>query len=73
MLLAGDISFIRVTPLAAYGLLSGWIEAIDILLGLNPEIVVPGHGPIGDREVVDGTITMIGNVSVRLLVAAISQ
>jgi cyclase len=47
VLLAGDISFIGVTPLAAYGLLSGWIEAIDTLLELNPEIVVPGHGPIG--------------------------
>ena len=47
VLLAGDISFIGVTPLAVYGLLSGWIEALDTLLGLNPEIVVPGHGPIG--------------------------
>ena len=50
VLLAGDISFIGVTPLAAYGLLSGWIEAIDILLGLNPEIIVPGHGPIGGGQ-----------------------
>jgi cyclase len=47
VLLAGDISFIGVTPLAVYGLLSGWIEALDTLLGLNPKIVVPGHGPIG--------------------------
>ena len=47
VLLAGDISFIRVTPLAVHGLVSGWIEAIDELLALNPEVVVPGHGPIG--------------------------
>ena len=47
VLLAGDISFIGVTPLAVHGLLSGWIEAIDTLLVLNPEVIVPGHGAIG--------------------------
>lgn len=47
VLLAGDISFIGVTPLAVHGLLSGWIEAIDSLLALNPGIIVPGHGAIG--------------------------
>ena len=47
VLLAGDISFVGVTPLAVHGLLSGWIKAIDILLALNPEVVVPGHGAIG--------------------------
>jgi len=47
VLLAGDISFIGVTPLAVHGLLSGWIEAIDTLLALNPEVIVPGHGAIG--------------------------
>jgi len=51
VLLAGDISFIGVTPLAVHGLLSGWIEAIDTLLALNPEVIVPGHGAIGgERE-----------------------
>ena len=50
VLLAGDISFIGVTPLAVHGLLSGWIEAIDTLLGLNPAVVVPGHGPIGSSQ-----------------------
>jgi cyclase len=47
VLLAGDISFIGVTPLAVHGLISGWIEAIDTLLALNPRVIVPGHGPIG--------------------------
>jgi glyoxylase-like metal-dependent hydrolase (beta-lactamase superfamily II) len=47
VLLAGDISFIGVTPLAVHGLLSGWIEAIDTLLALNPAVIVPGHGAIG--------------------------
>jgi glyoxylase-like metal-dependent hydrolase (beta-lactamase superfamily II) len=47
VLLAGDISFIGVTPLAVHGLLSGWIEAIDTLLALNPKVIVPGHGTIG--------------------------
>ncbi|MFL5652682.1 MAG: MBL fold metallo-hydrolase [Ktedonobacteraceae bacterium] len=47
VLLAGDVSFIGVTPLAANGLISAWIEALDTLIGLKPEVVVPGHGPVG--------------------------
>lgn len=47
ILLAGDLSFIGVTPMTAHGLLSGWIYALDTLIGLNPAVVIPGHGHIG--------------------------
>jgi cyclase len=50
VLLAGDLSFIGVTPLAVHGLVSGWIAAIDALLALNPEVIVPGHGAIGSSH-----------------------
>src|SRR2546421_2944385 len=47
VLLAGDLCFIGVTPLAVHGLISGWLEALDTLIALEPAVVVPGHGPIG--------------------------
>ncbi|HEY7416025.1 MAG TPA: MBL fold metallo-hydrolase [Ktedonobacteraceae bacterium] len=49
VLLAGDLCFVSVTPLAVHGLLSGWIKALDALLALDPLIVVPGHGSIGGK------------------------
>lgn len=47
VLLAGDLSFIGVTPMAAHGLLSHWIRALDTLIALQPRVVVPGHGRVG--------------------------
>jgi cyclase len=49
VLLAGDLCFVGVTPLAVHGLLSGWIRALDALIALDPLIVVPGHGSIGEK------------------------
>lgn len=47
VLLTGDICFKGVVPLAVNGLISGWIEALDALIALDPTVVVPGHGGIG--------------------------
>lgn len=47
VLIAGDICFKGVVPLALNGLVSGWIEALDALSALQPAVVVPGHGPLG--------------------------
>ncbi len=49
-LVAGDLSFIGVTPLALNGLLSGWIDALTALLELQPRVVIPGHGPLGTAQ-----------------------
>lgn len=49
VLYAGDLLFIDAAPIAWAGPLSSWAEACDILIGLDPQIVVPGHGPITDR------------------------
>ena len=49
-LFTGDLCFFGVTPLAIQGLLSTWIGALDALIALQPEAVVPGHGPIGTVE-----------------------
>ncbi|MBI4882740.1 MAG: MBL fold metallo-hydrolase [Actinobacteria bacterium] len=45
----GDILFIGGTPIVWAGPLSNWIAACDVLLGLDVETVVPGHGPVTDK------------------------
>lgn len=45
----GDILFIGGTPIVWAGPLSNWIAACDLMLGMDVETVVPGHGPITDK------------------------
>ncbi|MFV0308649.1 MAG: MBL fold metallo-hydrolase [Desertimonas sp.] len=42
----GDILFIRGTPIVWAGPLSNWIAACDLMLGLDVDTIVPGHGPL---------------------------
>ena len=46
---AGDILFIGGTPSVWAGPLSNWIAACDLMLGVDVETVVPGHGPVTDK------------------------
>ena len=45
----GDILFIGGTPIVWAGPLSNWIAACDLMLGMDIETVVPGHGPVTDK------------------------
>lgn len=45
----GDILFIGGTPIVWAGPLSNWVAACDLMLGLDVEQVVPGHGPVTDK------------------------
>lgn len=45
----GDILFIGGTPIVWAGPLSNWIAACDLMLGMDVETVVPGHGPVTDK------------------------
>lgn len=47
---AGDILFVGGAPIVWAGPLSNWIDACDLLMGLDVDSVVPGHGPITDRS-----------------------
>jgi glyoxylase-like metal-dependent hydrolase (beta-lactamase superfamily II) len=51
----GDICFIGSTPIVWAGPVSNWVAACDRIIGLDPDVVVPGHGPVtevaGVREV----------------------
>ncbi|WP_331772848.1 MBL fold metallo-hydrolase (plasmid) [Embleya sp. NBC_00888] len=46
VLYAGDLLFIGGTPISWAGPISNWITACDRMLALEPERVVPGHGPV---------------------------
>jgi cyclase len=46
VLYAGDLLFVGGTPISWAGPISNWITACDRMIGLAPEIVVPGHGPV---------------------------
>jgi glyoxylase-like metal-dependent hydrolase (beta-lactamase superfamily II) len=45
----GDILFINGTPIVWAGPLANWIAACDLMLGMDVEVVVPGHGPVTDK------------------------
>lgn len=44
----GDILFIESTPLIWAGPISNWIAACDLILAMDVDTIVPGHGPITD-------------------------
>jgi glyoxylase-like metal-dependent hydrolase (beta-lactamase superfamily II) len=45
----GDILFIGGTPIVWAGPLSNWVAACDLMLDLDVDTVVPGHGPLTDN------------------------
>lgn len=47
---SGDILFIGGTPIVWAGPLSNWVAACDLMLGLDVDTVVPGHGPLTDTS-----------------------
>lgn len=60
----GDILFIGGTPIVWAGPLSNWIEACDLILGMDVETVVPGHGPVTDKSGVIDVRDYLGFVEV---------
>jgi glyoxylase-like metal-dependent hydrolase (beta-lactamase superfamily II) len=46
----GDILFIGGTPIVWAGPISNWIAACDLMLGMEVDLVVPGHGPVTDKS-----------------------
>lgn len=43
---AGDVVFCEVAPMGWEGTHEGWIAALDLIESLEPEAIVPGHGPV---------------------------
>lgn len=50
----GDVLFRLCTPIGWEGTQAQWVRALDTVIGLDPAVVVPGHGPLcgveGPRE-----------------------
>lgn len=54
VIFTGDILFIGGHPIMWAGPTSNWIRACDLILSLDVETIVPGHGPITDKKGVAG-------------------
>jgi len=50
ILYTGDIIFNDGTPISWAGPMSNWIKACDMILDMEVDIVVPGHGAITDKS-----------------------
>jgi glyoxylase-like metal-dependent hydrolase (beta-lactamase superfamily II) len=50
VLFSGDILFNQAHPIAWAGPVSNWVSACDLILDMDVEVIVPGHGPLGDKD-----------------------
>jgi glyoxylase-like metal-dependent hydrolase (beta-lactamase superfamily II) len=50
VIFTGDILFINGHPLIWTGPIGNWIKACQLIMDLDVETVVPGHGPITDKR-----------------------
>jgi len=54
VLFAGDVLFHECTPMAWAGSYAKFSSTLELIIGLNPTVIVPGHGPVcGVQEVRD--------------------
>jgi cyclase len=53
VLFTGDLVFHGGHPIVWAGPVQSWIDACDRMLALEPAVVVPGHGPLGDRACIE--------------------
>ncbi len=49
----GDLVFNGGHPIVWAGPVANWVAACDRLLALDADVVVPGHGPLGDRTCIE--------------------
>jgi glyoxylase-like metal-dependent hydrolase (beta-lactamase superfamily II) len=60
----GDVLFRLCTPIGWDGTFDAWIAALDAIVALAPEVIVPGHGPLcgveGPREMCDYLVYVRG-------------
>lgn len=43
---AGDVLFRQCTPVGWTGSYAKWLQCLDLMIQLDPETIVPGHGPL---------------------------
>jgi len=47
---AGDVLFRNCTPMGWTGSYAKWFETLDLITQLQPDVIVPGHGPVCGLE-----------------------
>jgi len=47
---AGDVLFRLCTPMGWTGTYEKWLKILDLIIALDPEVIVPGHGPLCGLE-----------------------
>jgi cyclase len=52
VLFAGDILFHGGHPIVWAGPVSNWVAACDRILGMDVDVIVPGHGPLADKQAI---------------------
>jgi cyclase len=52
VLFTGDILFNGAHPIAWAGPVSNWIAACDRILAMDVDVIVPGHGPLAQKDAV---------------------
>lgn len=50
VLFAGDVVFRACTPMGWIGSYAKWMSILDRIIALDPDVIVPGHGPICGLE-----------------------
>jgi glyoxylase-like metal-dependent hydrolase (beta-lactamase superfamily II) len=43
---AGDVVFRECTPMGWTGTFARWLQCLDRIIWLDPQVIVPGHGPV---------------------------
>ena len=46
VLFAGDVIFRECTPVGWTGTYARWLQSLDLVIWLDPAVIVPGHGPV---------------------------
>jgi glyoxylase-like metal-dependent hydrolase (beta-lactamase superfamily II) len=46
VLFAGDVIFRDCAPMGRTGAYAGWLQVLDHIIWLDPDVIVPGHGPV---------------------------
>jgi glyoxylase-like metal-dependent hydrolase (beta-lactamase superfamily II) len=50
ILFAGDLAFFHLVPYAHNGYVTKWLEAVDKIMKMDVDTIVPGHGPVGGKK-----------------------
>lgn len=50
VLFTGDILFINSTPVMWAGPVKNWLRALDLILDLDVDTIIPGHGPLTNKD-----------------------